>query len=84
MMWFKSISVTAKALTALAVAVGVGVTCSGIWNIPTQVQTNTGAIAESAADIAEIQRTHVTLVRRLDRMICLQLLPDDGNPLSCP
>lgn len=82
--WFAGISPTAKALAALAVAAGVGVTCSGLWEVPAQVDINVQDIANNGVQIHEIREQGESVEQKIDRVICLQLLETDGNPLSCP
>ena len=82
--WFASVSPTAKALAALMAAVAVGLSLGGWLGLPAQVQVNEQDIANNGAEIHEIREAGSSVERKVDRVICLQLLPDDGNPLSCP
>ena len=82
--WIPKIVPLFKALAVMAACVGAGLALAGWLRLPGQVGELAGMVETNTRDIAEIQRTHSTLVGRIDRMICLQLLLEDGNPLSCP
>ena len=77
--WFKRLDGTGKSLAALggAVIVGLILAGSGWFGLPAQVEVNTSEITVNKGEINGVQQ-------KMDRMICLQLLPEGGNPLACP
>ena len=62
--------------TATVVLLGVGATCSGIFEIPAQVEMNTTTSARNVTDITDIQRT-------LGNIVCILTQPEGANPLDC-
>ncbi len=79
--WFRGLSDIKKSLMALASAVVFGLVLAaaigGHVGLPTKVETNTIEIVKNTGEISGVQQ-------KMDRMICLQLLPDGDDPLRCP
>ena len=86
--WFKGLSATAKAVTALGTAVAtifaLAVALGGWFGLPAQVEVNQAAITENRVEIHETREQGIRVELKVDRVICLQLLPDGDNPLACP
>ena len=79
--WFTRLNNTQKGVAALGAAVVAGViiaaTLGDHIGLPAQVDVNTHAITRDSVEIQGVSQ-------KMDRMICLQLLPDGDDPLRCP
>ncbi len=78
--WFRALSTTGKSLAIIFAVIlatlGFAATVGDHVGLPAQVQLNTIDITRNTGEISGVQQ-------KMDRMICLQLLPDDGNPQGC-
>lgn len=75
--WFRTLGPVGKGLAVIATAALLGAAAAGLVGLPAQVEENTENIAVNTDSIGG-------LGTMMGRMICLQLLPEEGNPLSCP
>ena len=92
--FLSSIPPVAKAVTALAGALGIGVTIGvtlmGFTGLPAKVDANTNAIRLNAAAVRSLARGDSLIVAEIERTQCLLTLdnPSELSPLeirrACP
>ncbi len=79
--WFVGLSTTGKGLSVIGAVAAITLAFAAAFGdhigLPAQVEVNTQAITRDSLEIRGVSQ-------KMDRMICLQLLPDGDDPLRCP